>query len=96
MFVNAANRKVEKRDGEGGDAGDLDLGLDCTEDLVVGFKESVVKVEETNAIPLGEKQEEAADEADEKQKILEGVRKMAVTMQSDIKDLLKNEWAGSI
>lgn len=53
MFVNAANRKVEKRDGEG--AGDLDLGLDCTEDLVVGFKESVVKVEETNAIPLGEK-----------------------------------------
>jgi len=55
MFVNAANRKVEKRDGEGGDAGDLDLGLDCTEDLVVGFKESVVKVEETDTIPLGEK-----------------------------------------
>lgn len=90
MFVNAANRKVEKtEDGEEvdlGDDGEIDLALANAGNLVVGFKETTPKSE----IP------EAGDEAGEKQKILDGVRKMAVTMQSDIKDLLKNEWAGNI
>lgn len=90
MFVNAANRKVEKPDGgeevDLGDGDEIDLALAGTGALVVGFKESAAK-----PVPA-----EGGDEAEEKQKILDGVRKMAVTMQSDIKDLLKNEWAGSI
>lgn len=90
MFVNAANRKVEKpEDGEEVDLGDgdeIDLALASAGNLVVGFKESAAKPTEP----------EGGDDAGEKQKILDGVRKMAVTMQSDIKDLLKNEWAGSI
>jgi len=32
----------------------------------------------------------------EKEKILSGVRKFALSMQTDIKDLLKNEWEGTI
>ena len=88
MFVNAANRKVEKPEGgedvDAGDGDEIDLAL-AGSGLVVGFKENVAKVAP-----------EGGDEAEEKQKILDGVRKMAVTMQSDIKDLLKNEWAGSI
>lgn len=90
MFVNAANRKVEKQDGgeevDLGDGDEIDLALAGGGDLVVGFKENIAKAAAT----------EGGDEAEEKQKILDGVRKMAVTMQSDIKDLLKNEWAGSI
>jgi hypothetical protein len=35
-------------------------------------------------------------EETEKEKLLDGVRKMALSMQTDIKDLLKNEWAGDI
>ena len=83
MFVNAANRKVEKPDGgeevDLGDGDEIDLALAGTGALVVGFKESAAK-----PVPA-----EGGDEAEEKQKILDGVRKMAVTMQSDIKDLLK-------
>ena len=88
MFVNAANRKVEKPEGgeevDAGDGDEIDLAL-AGSGLVVGFKENAAKAAT-----------EGGDEAEEKQKILDGVRKMAVTMQSDIKDLLKNEWAGSI
>jgi hypothetical protein len=32
----------------------------------------------------------------EKAKILAGVREYAISMSTDIKDLLKNEWAGTI
>lgn len=32
----------------------------------------------------------------EKEKLLAGVRQYALSMSSDIKDLLKNEWAGTI
>lgn len=89
MFVNAANRKVEKPEGgedvDAGDGDEIDLAL-AGSGLVVGFKENAAKLPPA----------EGGDEAEEKQKILDGVRKMAVTMQSDIKDLLKNEWAGSI
>jgi len=35
-------------------------------------------------------------EAAEKEQILAGVRKVALSMQTDIKDLLKNEWATNI
>jgi hypothetical protein len=35
-------------------------------------------------------------DVDEKEKLLAGVREYAISMSSDIKDLLKNEWAGSI
>jgi len=45
MFVNAANRKVEKQDdGEEVDIGDgeeIDLALASAGNLVVGFKETV-------------------------------------------------------
>ena len=40
--------------------------------------------------------EEGNAEVDEKAKLLEDVRKQYVNMSSDIKDLLKNEWAGMI
>ena len=64
----------------------------------------------TNSIKLNPKQEEGEEkeipegettpaenkEDAEKEKLLEGVRKMALSMQTDIKDLLKNEWAGNI
>jgi len=35
-------------------------------------------------------------DAAEKEQILAGVRKVALSMQTDIKDLLKNEWATNI
>ena len=35
-------------------------------------------------------------DAKEKEKMLESVRKQFMSMSSDIKDLLKDEWAGSI
>ena len=45
--------------------------------------------------PDGETPPANSEEA-EKEKLLDGVRKMAMSMQTDIKDLLKNEWAGNI
>ena len=63
------------------------------------------EVGETSAAPDGEvakaEDEENKDENDqeevaEKAKILAGVRQYAISMSSDIKDLLKNEWAGTI
>lgn len=89
MFTNAANRKADKADGgaelELGDGDDIDLSLPSSTGVTAPLKEGSDK-----------KQAEADDDTQEKQKILDGVRKMAVTMQSDIKDLLKNEWAGGI
>ena len=41
-------------------------------------------------------EEEPDKEVVEKEKLLAGVRQYAITMSTDIKDLLKNEWAGSI
>ena len=56
-------------------------------------KDPVEGEEQTEAeVPQDEKPEEEA----EKEKLLDGVRKMALSMQTDIKDLLKNEWAGNI
>ena len=46
-------------------------------------------------IPEGESTPVNNEDA-EKEKLLDGVRKMALSMQTDIKDLLKNEWAGNI
>ena len=37
-----------------------------------------------------------AKEALEKEKVLRAVKQQALTMSTDIKDLLKNEWAGII
>ena len=44
----------------------------------------------------GEEQQDGVIDVDEKEKLLAGVREYAISMSSDIKDLLKNEWAGSI
>lgn len=89
MFVNAANRKTDKPEGadglDAGEADEIDFALAGSGPLPPAFKEN-----------SDQKPAEGDDETQEKQKILDGVRKMAVTMTSDIKDLLKNEWAGNI
>jgi len=95
MFTNVANRKAQR-----GQKGDEESEDSVPKDTEEGEKE--VKDEESKA--EGEGEGETIDttttavdkEVEEKSQILEGVRKYALSMQSDIKDLLKNEWAGSI
>lgn len=73
-----------QKKGEDGQVVDGPIGEDQAENKEESLNESQI-----NQTP--EDKEQA-----EKEKILNGVRKMAISMQSDIKDLLKNEWEGTI
>lgn len=53
-------------------------------------------VETTKDQTLDNREAEIDNEMAEKEKLLTSVRQYAISMTSDIKDLLKNEWAGSI
>jgi len=99
MFTNVANRKAQR-----GQKGDDETDDSVPNDTEEGQEEA--KNEESKA--EGETAETATateaptaapvvdKEVEEKASILDGVRKYALSMQSDIKDLLKNEWAGTI
>lgn len=91
MFTNVANRKAEKAQ-----PGEEESEDSVPKDTEEG--ETVAKDEESKAegATVDTTTTTVDKEVEEKAQILEGVRKMALGMQSDIKDLLKNEWAGSI
>jgi len=82
MFEAAATRKERKA------AALQDKSVDQSTDISQDQKESEGAPEDTP-------KEQEADVA-EKEALLAGVRQYAMSMSSDIKDLLKNEWAGSI
>jgi hypothetical protein len=92
MFTNAAQRKVEKNKALNSTA---NTTIDGEGTSISASEES--RLEESKDGEISQ-QKEGDDEEDvqEKEKILAGVRQYAISMSSDIKDLLKNEWAGTI
>jgi len=100
MFTNAASRKapkdaIVKSDAEGQAQEEGKEGQEeATEE--VSKAEGAEDDAQVTKDEAGQANAEAARDVAEKQQILDGVRKYALSMQSDIKDLLKNEWAGTI
>ena len=95
MFTNVANRKANK---EQKPVEEADTVADSVQKDENGKEAKEVEEAGKDAPEVESKAEGPPQDAEveEKEQILEGVRKMAMSMQSDIKDLLKNEWAGSI
>ena len=84
MLANSVKRRTNKEKEEGeAESGD------------VPSEEKPSEPENESTAPSQEKKE-ADPDIIEREKLLAGVRQAAMSMSSDIKDLLKNEWAGSI
>lgn len=86
-FLNDLYSQMDEmfqKKGEDGQVADGPIGGDQVEN------------KEENSLNESQIQTPEDKEQAEKEKILNGVRKMAISMQSDIKDLLKNEWEGTI
>jgi hypothetical protein len=83
---------------------DQTAATDVSVDTSIATAEAADKAADESPIPAEKLDDEAAaqstvaydKEALEKEKVLRAVKQQALTMSTDIKDLLKNEWAGII
>jgi hypothetical protein len=83
---------------------DQTAATEVSVDTSIATAEAADKAADESPIPAEKLDDEAAaqsmvaydKEALEKEKVLRAVKQQALTMSTDIKDLLKNEWAGII
>ena len=83
---------------------DQTAASDVSVDASVATSEGADKSADDSQVPAEKQNDEATaqsmveydKEALEKEKVLRAVKQQALTMSTDIKDLLKNEWAGII